>query len=345
MNPEALRLWDGPVLGIETSCDETSVAVLEGLSVRANVVSSQAKLHEQWGGIVPEAASRAHVEAFLPAMEQALSESGMNLSDITAISVTNRPGLVGALNVGLTAAKGLAYALEVPFVAVHHLEGHLLSPLLDDPDLRFPHVCLLVSGGHTEIVRLEGLGAYRLLAQTRDDAAGEAFDKTARLLGLGNPGGAAIQELAQGANPERYPLPVALEKEETLDLSFSGLKTAVLRLVESEGASLDKPDAAASIQHAIARALVLRGMQATEREGVDCLTLVGGVAANERLRQSLAKECERRGWRFRTPRAEYCTDNAAMIALAGSWRLAAGQRSGWEAEPESTAPLPGPVES
>lgn len=345
MSAEGLPLWEGPVLGIETSCDETSVAVLEGLSVRANVVSSQAKLHEQWGGIVPEAASRAHVEAFLPAMEQALSESGMLLSDITAICVTNRPGLVGALNVGLTAAKGLAYSLKLPFVVVHHLEGHLLSPLLTFPALRFPHICLLVSGGHTEIVRVEGLGSYRLLAQTRDDAAGEAFDKTARLLGLGYPGGAAIQELSQGANPERYSLPIALEKEDTLDLSFSGLKTAVLRLVEAEGDRLDKRDAAASIQSAIVRALVLRGLQATEREGLDCLTLAGGVAANRRLRQSLAGECERRGWAFWTPDAVYCTDNAAMIALAGSWRLAAGQRSGWDAEPWSTAPLPGPSEA
>lgn len=331
-------LFGGWVLGIETSCDETSAAVLDGRDVRSNIVSSQVALHERWGGVVPEAAARAHVEAILPVVREALAHAGASLGDVAAIAATNRPGLVGALSVGLTAAKGLAFALGVPLVGVHHLEGHLLSPMLSHPDLPFPHVGLVVSGGHTELVRVDEPGTYTILGETRDDAAGEAFDKGARLLGLGYPGGFAVQEAAQSGNPKRYPLPRAL-KGDTLEFSFSGLKTAVLRLVESEGAALDIADAAASLQAAVVDVLAERALRALRHARCDALTLVGGVAANTSLRERLTAECAREGAFFATPPREFCTDNAAMIALAGSVRLAKGERHGWDTEPLPNAPL------
>ncbi len=334
-----IPLFDGPVLGIETSCDETSAAVLCGREVRSNIVSSQVALHERWGGVVPEAAARAHVEAILPVIREALEASGVLLGAVRGIAVTNRPGLVGALSVGLTAAKALAFALQVPLVGVHHLEGHLLSPVLSHAALPFPHVGLVVSGGHTELVRVEGPGEYAILGETRDDAAGEAFDKGARLMGLGYPGGFAVQVAARTGDPSRYPLPRAL-KGDTLEFSFSGLKTAVLRLVEREGEALRVPDAAAALQAAIVDVLVQRAIRALRRTGFETLTLVGGVAANESLRARLAAECAREGAHFATPPAEYCTDNAAMIALAGSIRLARGERDHADIEPLPNAPLP-----
>ena len=334
-----IPLFDGPVLGIETSCDETSAAVLCGPEVRSNIVSSQVALHERWGGVVPEAAARAHVEAILPVIREALEASGVLLGAVRGIAVTNRPGLVGALSVGLTAAKALAFALQVPLVGVHHLEGHLLSPVLSHAALPFPHVGLVVSGGHTELVRVEGPGEYAILGETRDDAAGEAFDKGARLMGLGYPGGFAVQVAARTGDPSRYPLPRAL-KGDTLEFSFSGLKTAVLRLVEREGEALRVPDAAAALQAAIVDVLVQRAIRALRRTGFETLTLVGGVAANESLRARLAAEGAREGAHFATPPAEYCTDNAAMIALAGSIRLARGERDHADIEPLPNAPLP-----
>ncbi|MCO5297934.1 MAG: tRNA (adenosine(37)-N6)-threonylcarbamoyltransferase complex transferase subunit TsaD [Fimbriimonadaceae bacterium] len=334
-----LALFPAPVLGLETSCDETSAAVLLGRGTRSSVVSSQAALHERWGGVVPEAAARAHVEAIVPVIREAVAQAGLGLSDIGAVAVTNRPGLVGALAVGLTAAKALAFARGIPLLGVHHLEGHLLSPVLTCADLEFPHVSLIVSGGHTEIVHVEAPGVYEILGETRDDAAGEAFDKGARLLGLGYPGGFAVQEAARDGAADRYTLPRAL-RGETLEFSFSGLKTALLRLVEAEGRSLSVPDAAAALQVAIVDVLVDRALRAVRRTEAPALTLVGGVAANLSLRARLAEECAREGIRFETPDLAYCTDNAAMIALAGSLRLANGERDGWDLDALPNAPLP-----
>lgn len=313
-----------PILAIESSCDETSAAIVVGTEIKANVVASQVDLHKQWGGVVPEAAARAHVEAILPVIEEALADAGLSLKEIGAVVVTNRPGLVGALSVGVSAAKALAFSLNVPLLGIHHLEGHLLSTLAAKPDLPFPHTCLIVSGGHTELVEVQGFGSYKIVGQTRDDAAGEAFDKGARLLGLGYPGGKAIQDAAAEGNPARYKLPRGLSGD-TIDFSFSGLKTAMLRLVQAEGPGISVPDAAASLQETIVSVLVERAVRAAQELESRALTLVGGVAANKLLRERLAEASAREGIEFLTPPIDLCTDNAAMIGLAASVRLARGE--------------------
>lgn len=318
------------VLGIETSCDETSVAVLRGREVLSNVVSSQAQLHKRWGGIVPEAAARKHTEAFLPVLEQALDEAGVTVQDIGGVGVTNRPGLIGALSVGVSAAKAIAFAKDLPFVGVHHLEGHVLSPLMEQ-EVPFPHVCLLVSGGHTELFLVREPGVYDYLGGTLDDAAGEAFDKSARALGLGYPGGPAIQRAAEGGDATRYPLPRGLE-DPTMNFSFSGLKTAVLRLVESEGDRLDVASAAASFQAVVADVLVERALYACSVTGARHLTVVGGVAANKALRERLAARASEEGTSYSVPSLRLCTDNGAMIAHVASWRLTLGERAGYDLE-------------
>lgn len=331
------------ILAIESSCDETSAAIVEGRRVFANIVSSQVDLHRQWGGVVPEAAARAHVEAIVPVVAEAFTRSGRSPEDVGAVAVTNRPGLVGALAVGVAAAKAWAFALDVPILGVHHLEGHLLSPLAElggtPIDLNFPHLCLIVSGGHTEIVEVLAPGDYRLLSETIDDAAGEAFDKSARLLGLGYPGGRAIELAAEGGRSDRYRLPRALA-DDPFRFSFSGLKTAVLRLVETEGDHLSIPDAAASIQAAIVDVLVEKSIRLVEETKLTGLTLVGGVAANAALRETLASRCERSGIAFSTPPIELCTDNAAMIGIAASLRWASGHEDDLLLDVTSSASLP-----
>jgi N6-L-threonylcarbamoyladenine synthase len=334
-----VKLFEHPILAIETSCDETSVATVVGRTVRSSIVSSQAELHHKWGGIVPEVAARAHVEAVLPAIEEALLKASLSGDDIGAVAVCNRPGLVGALSVGVSAAKAFAYIHRLPLIGIHHLEGHILSVLTRPDEIRFPHLCLTVSGGHTELVRVDAPMRYTVVGQTLDDAAGEAFDKGSRLLGLGYPGGKAIEDIAVNGNPKRYPLPRGLSGD-TRDFSFSGLKTAILRLVEREGDKLSVPDAAASIQEAITSVLADRAIKAAESLGAQALTLTGGVAANRLLRSRLSSLCDRAGIPFYSPDSHFCTDNAAMIGIVAAIRLALGERDDWSLETLPNAPLP-----
>lgn len=337
--PISVKFFDQPILAIESSCDETSAAVIIGRRVHSNVVSSQVELHKRWGGVVPEAASRAHVEAILPVIEEALQGAALSLEEIRGVAVTNRPGLVGALSVGLTAAKTLAFAFSIPLIGIHHLEGHILSPWSLETELPFPHLALVASGGHTELVWVEAPGHYTIVAQTLDDAAGEAFDKGGRLLGLGYPGGAAVAKVARTGNPQRYELPRGIDRDPNY-FSYSGLKTAMMRLVEKEGSELHIPDAAASLQHTICSALTKKSEAHLERLGAKCMTLVGGVAANQELRNQIQAACSRHGATCQVPAPELCTDNAAMIGLAASFRLARGERDGWELDAYPNAPLP-----
>jgi N6-L-threonylcarbamoyladenine synthase len=318
------------VLGIETSCDETSAAVVaDGVDVRANVIASQADLHARYGGVVPEVASRKHVERLLPVVHQALDEAGIDWSDLNAIAVTNRPGLLGALLVGVSAAKAMAYSLGIPIVAVHHLEGHIYSNLIAAPDLTesFPFLILIVSGGHTQLLRMDGHGSYTLLGETRDDAAGEAFDKGARLLGLPYPGGPNLSRLAAGGNPRAVHFPRAMMGE-GLDFSFSGLKTALRTFCERDQGATTPQDIAASYEAAIVAALCGKCRRAVHETGIKTLCIAGGVAANDALRRSLAEMAEAEGVRLVRPDPVLCTDNAAMIAAVGYFRLVRAAPSG-----------------
>ena len=318
------------VLGIETSCDETGVAVLEDGVVRSNLLASQVAVHERFGGVVPELASRAHVEALNPLLEQALDEAGLGFGDLDGVAVTVGPGLVGALLVGIAAAKSIALATRAPLIGVNHLEGHILANAIEHgPDLA-PAVCLVVSGGHTMLVHMPEPHRYELLGQTLDDAAGEAFDKVARFLGLGFPGGPALDRLARQGDPDAIRFPRAMADSGDYDFSLSGLKTAVLRHVRAEREArrdVDPADLAASFQEAIVDVQVAKTMSAAREQGVARVLLGGGVVANTRLRDRMGKAGAEAGIEVWFPSMALCTDNGAMIALAGSWRLARGERT------------------
>jgi N6-L-threonylcarbamoyladenine synthase len=316
------------VLGIETSCDETAVALYDGRKgLLANRVFSQVELHRAHGGVVPELASREHIERLLPMIEQALAEAGIGAQAIDGVAYTAGPGLIGALLVGACLGRALGYAWGVPVVGVHHLEGHLLAPGLEPDAPDFPFVALQVSGGHTMLVQVSGVGRYRILGETQDDAAGEAFDKTAKLLGLGYPGGPALAALAEHGRDGAIEYPRPMLDRPGLDFSFSGLKTAVV--VSVRGRELDdavRADVARGFESAIVDTLVAKSLRALRQTGLDALVVAGGVGANRRLRSVLTEAVAAVGARVHFPRPELCTDNAAMIALAGHHRLVAGER-------------------
>lgn len=318
------------VLGIESSCDETGVALVHSArGLVAHALHSQVDMHAAYGGVVPELASRDHIRRLLPLTRQVLTQAGVDRRDIGAVAYTEGPGLAGALLVGAGAAHGLAFALGVPVIGVHHLEGHLLSPLLADPAPVFPFVALLVSGGHTQLMRVGGVGDYELLGETVDDAAGEAFDKTAKLLGLGYPGGPALARLADTGSTGRFKLPRPMIHSDDLDFSFSGLKTAVATAVR--GRDLDdvlRSDLAAEFQAAVVDVLVAKSLGAVDRAGVPRLVVAGGVGANRSLRERLTRGAAARGIEVFYPPLEFCTDNGAMIAFAGAMRLATMTRAG-----------------
>jgi N6-L-threonylcarbamoyladenine synthase len=318
-------------LGIETSCDETAVAVVEDTyRIRSNLIARQEHLHERFGGVVPEVAARAHVETLNPLMERALADAGVGFRDLDGVAVTVGPGLVGALLVGIAAAKAVSLATATPLIGVNHLEGHIWANFLVNRDLEPPYVALVVSGGHTMLVHVPELHRHELLGQTLDDAAGEAFDKVARLLGLGFPGGPALDALAAKGDPDAIRFPRAMKDSGDLDFSMSGLKTAVLRYLRAEqaaGRDVNAADVAASFQEAIVDVQVSKTIQAAKHTGVRTVLLGGGVVANTRLRDRIAEAGEALGLTVRYPPLELCTDNAAMIAAVGSARLVRGERS------------------
>jgi N6-L-threonylcarbamoyladenine synthase len=325
------------ILGIETSCDETGVALYDGTQgLLAHALFSQADLHAAYGGVVPELASRDHIRRLPPLALGLLRQTDRRLSELTAVAYTEGPGLAGALLVGAAYAHGLAYALGVPALSIHHLEAHLLSPLLSHPAPEFPFVALLVSGGHTQLMHVAGVGAYELLGETLDDAAGEAFDKSAKLLGLGYPGGPALARLAASGRPGRFRLPRPMLASDDLDFSFSGLKTAVLNRVKER--ALDeaaRADLAAEIQSAIVDVLAAKALAALRRTGLTRLVVAGGVGANLSLRARLGSAAPAQGARVFYPELEFCTDNGAMIAFAAAKRL--------EQDPSLLARRPSPA--
>ena len=314
-------------LGIESSCDETGVALYQmGRGLLAHALHTQIAMHSEYGGVVPELASRDHVQRFIPLIRQIMKEADISFDQISAIAYTQGPGLGGALLVGASVANSLAYALDIPTIGIHHLEGHLLSPLLSDPAPEFPFVALLVSGGHTQLMRVDGVGKYELLGESVDDAAGEAFDKSAKLLGLAYPGGPALAKLASSGRPGIYKLPRPMMHSGDLDFSFSGLKTAVLTLVrQSELNEQTRADIAYATQEAIVDVLTHKARAALTKTGLSQLVVAGGVGANQMLRSRLTTEIGKRGGRVFYPDLEFCTDNGAMIAFAGALRLAQQQ--------------------
>ena len=324
------------VLGIETSCDETGVAIYDtaftgGRGLLADALYSEIAMHAEYGGVVPELASRDHTRKLLPLIEQVLKDAQLTRQDLDGIAYTAGPGLVGALMVGASTAHGMAKALNIPVLGVHHMEGHLLAPMLEDDAPEFPFVALLVSGGHTQLVEVQGLGHYQLLGESVDDAAGEAFDKAAKMLGLAYPGGPLVAKLAEQGDPKRFRFPRPMTDRPGLDFSFSGLKTHTLtaiRQLEAAG-ELDeqaKADIARAFEEAVVDTLVIKCRRALDQTGLKRIVMAGGVSANTRLRERLALETQKRQARAYYPRGRFCTDNGAMIAYVGAQRLAAGER-------------------
>jgi N6-L-threonylcarbamoyladenine synthase len=326
------------VLGLESSCDDTSVALVSSdRRILAHAVVGQSQAHQPYGGVVPEIAARAHVEILPGLIEQVLGEAGLTIGDVDAVAATAGPGLIGGVMVALLAGKGLALAAGKPLIAVNHLEGHALSPRLADPDLDFPYLLLLVSGGHCQLLEVRGTGDYRRLATTIDDAAGEAFDKAAKLLGLPYPGGPAIEQLAKNGDSTAVPLPRPLVGSREPHFSFAGLKSAVQRAVAS--GQFRREDIASSFQQAVVDCLVDRTRVALGETDAPALVVAGGVAANQAIRGALAELAERQGRRFSVPPGWLCTDNAAMIAWAGAERFAAGERDGLDVPARARWPL------
>lgn len=316
------------VLGIETSCDETGIAIYDGeQGLLSHVLYSQIPLHADYGGVVPELASRDHIRKTIPLIKEALAQAGCRAADIDGVAYTAGPGLAGALLVGASIGRSLAMAWGKPALAVHHMEGHLLAPMLEESAPPFPFLALLVSGGHTQLVAVEGIGQYQLLGESIDDAAGEAFDKTAKLMGLDYPGGPLLAKLATQGDSKKYKFPRPMTDRPGLDFSFSGLKTSAANVIAKEGNSEQvQADIAASFQQAVVDTLVIKCERALEQTGYQRLVIAGGVSANTSLREQLEVLLKRRGGAVFYPRKEFCTDNGAMIALAGYFRLAAGQQ-------------------
>lgn len=321
------------ILALETSCDETAVAVLVGRhDLRANLIASQVNIHRQFGGVVPEVASRRHLEQVNRLISMALEQADLDFSQIDAIAVTYGPGLVGALLVGVSTAKALAYGLQIPLLGVNHIEGHIYANWLERKEIPLPAIGLVVSGGHTSLVEMKDHGRYTLLGQTLDDAVGEAYDKVARAMGLGYPGGPALDKLARHGNGEAVPLPRAWLGQDSLDFSFSGLKTAVLNYLNrmsQKGEDVNLADLAASFQASVVEVLVEKTVTAARKRGLKTVLLAGGVAANSLLREQLQERCQKEGLKLYYPSLEYCTDNAAMIACAGYYRYKRGERATW----------------
>lgn len=319
------------ILAIESSCDETAAAVVKnGRQVLSNVISSQIDLHTLYGGVVPEIASRKHMEQINQVIEQALEQAGVTLDDITAIAVTYGPGLVGSLLVGVAEAKAIAYAKNKPLVGVHHIEGHISANYIENLDLEPPFICLVVSGGHTHLVKVEDYGKYTIIGRTRDDAAGEAYDKVARAVGLGYPGGPKIDKLAKEGNKDAIPFPRAHVDGAPYDFSFSGLKSAVLNYINScemKNEQINRADLVASFQNAVVESLVTRVVAVAKEFNIDKIAIAGGVASNSALRDAMIEACDKNGFKFYRPSPVFCTDNAAMIGVAGYYDYMNGIRS------------------
>lgn len=322
------------ILAVESSCDETAAAVVKnGREVLSNVISSQIDLHTLYGGVVPEIASRKHIEKINQVIEQALTEAHVTFEEITAIAVTYGPGLVGALLVGVSAAKALAFALKKPLVGVHHIEGHISANYIEHKELEPPFICLVVSGGHSHLVKVKDYGEYEILGRTRDDAAGEAFDKVARAIGLGYPGGPKVDKVSNEGNPDAIHFPRAKVGESEYDFSFSGLKSAVLNYLNScemKGEPICQADVAASFQKAVVDVLVDHSMDAVEKYGFTKFAIAGGVASNTHLRKAMEEACAEKGIDFYHPSPIFCTDNAAMIGVAGYYEYLKGTRHGYD---------------